>query len=89
MLQKATLSKWRICVVSLLLLTLFLVLSCGTSAMMLTVKRPAEVNLKGYSKIAVGDIADPNGRISQHSRDISEVLTSTLFDTKRFEVLDR
>lgn len=89
MLQKATVLKRKTALFCLAALILFMVIGCGTSAMMLTVKRPAEVNLKGYSKIAVGDIAAPNGGINQHSRDMSEVLTSTLFDTKKFEVLDR
>ncbi len=89
MLQKITFLRRRIVVLVIMLSMLFLLFGCGTSAMMLTVKRPAEVNLKGYSKIAIGDIAGPNGRVNQHARDMADVLTSTLFDTKKFEVLDR
>lgn len=57
--------------------------------MMITVKRPTEVNLKGYDKIAIGDIVNASGRVDQHSRDIAYEITSALFSSGHFEVLDR
>ncbi len=73
-------------------ITLFcsaLLFGCATQSLKLTVTRPAEINLKGFDKIAIGDIEDRNGGVSQHSRDISDKITSALFESKRFEVLDR
>lgn len=59
---------------------------CATQSLRLSVTRPAEVNLKGFDKIAIGDITGGKGG---HSKDISDQITTALFDSKRFEVLDR
>jgi tetratricopeptide (TPR) repeat protein len=68
----------------------FMLLSgCATQSLNLTVTRPAEVNLKGFEKIAIGDIADQQGEVSTHSMDISDRITSVLFESQRFEVMDR
>ena len=68
----------------------FMLLSgCATQSLKLTVTRPAEVNLKGFEKIAIGDIEDQQGEVSSHSKDISDRITSALFESKRFEVVDR
>lgn len=64
----------------LLISTLFM--GCGTKAVYITVTRPAEVNLKDFDKIAVGEIK-VNG-----SGVFSEELMQALFDSERFEVLD-
>jgi len=72
----------------ILILALFLN-SCGTTSMTMRVKRPAEINLKGYQKVAIGDIVDQRSRVNRHSRDISDELTTTLFKSGYFEVLDR
>ena len=63
--------------------------SCGTTAMYMNIQRPAEINLKGYQKIAIGDIVDQRNRVNRHSLDISDELTATLFKSGYFEVLDR
>jgi len=63
--------------------------SCGTTSMYMKVKRPAEINLKGYQKIAIGDIVNPKNRVDKHSSDLSDEFTSTLFKSGYFEVLDR
>ena len=62
--------------------------SCNPSIIIIA-KRPAEVNLKNYKKIAIGSIIDPSGRESGHSQDIVDDLTAKLFDSKAFEVVDR
>ena len=49
------------------ILSILLVVSCGTTAMMMTVTRPAEVNLKSYNKIALGDIVDEDGCVKPDS----------------------
>lgn len=74
---------------SIIVFSMFFLIFCGTTAMMITVKRPAEVNLKDYKKIAIGDIVDASGRVSTHSKDVADGLTSTLFSSGFFEVLDR
>ena len=62
---------------------------CATKALKLNVNRPAEINLKNYNKIAIGDIIGENGAVSNHSRDVADKITSALFESKKFEVLDR
>ena len=47
------------------------------------VLRPAEVNLKGINKIAIGEISGPE------SHSLVEELRSKLFDTKRYELVER
>ena len=59
-----------------------LLIGCGTKAVYLTVTRPAEVNLKDFDKIAVGEIK------VHGSAAFSEELMQALFDSERFEVLD-
>ncbi len=73
---------------TLLILVLFC-FGCGTTTMRINVKRPAEINLKNYNKIAVGDITDEYGRKSRHSKDVADSITTTLFESKHFDVLDR
>ena len=62
---------------------------CATKALKLNVTRPAEINLKNYNKIAIGDIIGENGTVTSHSRDVADKITSALFESKKFEVLDR
>ena len=63
--------------------------ACGTQSMKIKVIRPAEVNLKKYAKVAIGDITNAKGRKDAHANDISDSITSALFETEYFEVLDR
>jgi tetratricopeptide (TPR) repeat protein len=78
----------KLALFSILILTIIFN-GCGTTSMYMKVKRPAEINLKGYQKIAVGDIVNPRDRVDKHSRDMSDEFTSTLFKSGYFEVLDR
>lgn len=57
--------------------------ACSSSSISIPVTRPAEINLKNFNKIAIGEI---RGR---GSRPLSDELTLALFESKRFEVLDR
>ena len=66
-----------------------LAVGCGTKSIYITVKRPAEINLKGYDKIALGDIVNARGRPDQHASDIADEITAGLFASGHFEVLDR
>ncbi|MCK5033960.1 MAG: hypothetical protein KAS18_10010, partial [Calditrichia bacterium] len=81
---------WKINLILIFLLFVsFIFNNCGTTSMYMKVKRPSEINLKGYQKIAVGDIVNPRNRVDKHSRDMSDEFTSTLFKSGYFEVLDR
>lgn len=71
-------------------LYIFIVLSisiylwnCASSYLQVPVTRPAEVNLTDFNKIAIGEIS------GNHGEDLAEEITSSLFQSKRFEVLDR
>ncbi len=72
-----------------LFLVALLAAGCGTSSVVITVTRPAEINLKDYRKIAIGDITDQYGRKGKHAKDLSDELTSALFVSDQFEVLNR
>jgi len=69
-----------------LLLIVFIISGCGTKKILINVKRPAEVNLKGYEKIAIGGLT---GRKVQHANDVADEIAAAMYETKRFEVLDR
>ncbi len=66
-----------------------LILSSCNPSIHLTVKRPAEINLKDYKKIAMGNIVNSYGQTDQHSMDVVDNLTTKLFDSKSFDVVDR
>lgn len=68
---------------SLIVIIAVLIGGCATTALKVPVTKPAEINLKGIDKIAVGDISGFKGI------DFSEELTTALFNTGRYEVLDR
>ncbi|HHL72045.1 MAG TPA: tetratricopeptide repeat protein [Bacteroidetes bacterium] len=56
---------------------------CSSTSVRLPVTHPAEINLKGFAKIAIGEIT------GRGSADLSEELTQALFESGRFEVLNR
>jgi len=72
-----------------ILLTVLTFAACGVSTMMITVKRPAEINLKAFEKIAIGDITNEGGTLSRHAQDMRDEITATLFNSNYFDVLDR
>lgn len=63
-------------------LAVLVVAGCAPS-MMVPVTRPAEINLRGINKIAIGEIRGDGGQI------VSDLLTSKLFESGKFEVVDR
>lgn len=71
------------------ILLLLLIFSCSTAPMTFSVTRPAEIHLKGVNRIAIGDIVDSRGRVSTHSSDINDQITQSLFQSGRYDVLDR
>ncbi len=75
--------------INLLIFLVLFFIACGTTTLLLTVKRPAEINLKGYDKIAIANIVNPGGAVDKHSNDIADEITTSLFNSGRFEVLDR
>jgi hypothetical protein len=78
-----------------LLLTVFilslplLLSSCESSCVGVYVKRPAEINIKKYNKVAVADIVDQNGFTSPHSLEFYENLLVMLSKNKFIEVFDK
>ncbi len=65
-------------------MTVILAIGGGCApSMMVPVTRPAEINLRGINKIAIGEINGNGGQT------VSDLLTSKLFESGKFEVLDR
>ena len=64
------------------LLGTLLMTSCASKLKVPRLK-PAEINLSAYKKAAVIRFKGP------HGREISDSLTQKLFESKRFDVLDR
>lgn len=63
--------------------TLLFFIGCGTISYTVPVMKPAEVNLKKFKKIAVGEITGAG------AENFAEELTLALFNCGNFEVLDR
>ncbi|MFH1352756.1 MAG: CsgG/HfaB family protein [bacterium] len=62
---------------------LFFFVGCGTVSYIIPIMQPAEVNLKNFKKIAIGDITGTG------AENFTDELTQALFNCDRFEVLDR
>lgn len=72
----------RIQALILLLVSVLALSSCAPS-LLVPVQRPAEINLRGINKIAMGEIQGNGGQ------EIADLLTSKLFESGKFEVLER
>ncbi|HOX86770.1 MAG TPA: CsgG/HfaB family protein [bacterium] len=62
---------------------LALFMACATTSMNIPVTKPAKINLAGINKIAVGDITGPG------SMNLTDELIAQLFNSNRYEILDR
>lgn len=65
-----------------LFISLFILSGCATT-IRVPVTRPAEINLRGINKIAIGEIKGDGGQT------IADLLSSKLFESQKFEVVDR
>lgn len=70
-------------------LALLMLNACGTREFYLNVTRPAEINMKDYTKVIIEDFSDGIGGKNIHCVDIGEKFISSIFETGYFEVLDR
>lgn len=76
--------KAKIAIVVLILGVVTAFIGCAMQEkIVVPITKPAEVNLKGIDQIAVGDITGFKGD------DISDKITTALFNSGRYEVLDR
>jgi tetratricopeptide (TPR) repeat protein len=71
----------KVLLIIVIIFSLFLV-SCAKKAIV-PITRPAEINLVGIKRIAMGDITGNAGTA------LSDILTQKLFESGRYEVLDR
>ncbi len=69
--------------VPIITVTFVLLFGCATTYLKVPVQKPANINLAGIKKIAIGEITG-NG-----AGDFSDELTAKLFESDRFDVLDR
>lgn len=71
------------------ILALILITGCATTSIKLNVNRPAEINLRDYPQIAMGDI-ETTFRPRHHAQDLRDAFTVRLLESNYFEaVLDR
>jgi hypothetical protein len=70
---------------------LLLVVLQMTAQNSITIEKPRspQIDLSAYKQIAVGDITGPTGMKTTRSMDITDALTSRLFNSKTYEVVDR
>jgi len=74
--------KFKSLFYGLCLLAIILSNGCAPSAR-IPITKPAEVNLKGVNKIVIGSLEGNSGK------SFGDLLTNRLFESKKFEVLDR
>lgn len=75
--------KQKLCLGLCFVFTIVILVAGCAPTMTVPVTRPAEVNLRGINKIAIGEIKG-NGE-----QEITDLLTSKLFESGKFEVVDR
>ncbi|MEA5259853.1 CsgG/HfaB family protein [Arcicella aquatica] len=81
--------------IRLIMIILFCILSLisftATSQNMIKITklRPAQLDLSAYQKIAIGDITGSTGAKTERAMDLADALTSELFNSKGFEIIDR
>jgi tetratricopeptide (TPR) repeat protein len=68
---------------SLLMAMCIVLAGCPPPSALVPITRPAEINLRGINKITIGDITGTGGQ------EIADLLTSELFKSDKFEVLER
>ncbi|WP_374163753.1 CsgG/HfaB family protein [Arcticibacter sp. MXS-1] len=69
---------------------LFIASLCmGQNTITIKRKRPPQMDISKYEKIAVGDIVGPTGSKTTRSMDLTDALTSHLFNANSYEVIDR
>ncbi|PSR52024.1 hypothetical protein AHMF7605_00045 [Adhaeribacter arboris] len=76
----------------LLIIGLFFIHSLSVNAqstLIITKKRPAQLDIKAYKQIAIGDIVGPSGAKNEKSLDLTDDLTSKLFNSNTYEIVDR
>ena len=72
-----------------IMLALMFIAACGTTSMYFTVTRPAEINLKGIEKIALGEFTGSRYKDRASAKDIKDEISTALFTSQRFDVLER
>ena len=80
--KKMKVTKCFYLIASIIVIIWFFV-NCAAPGFTVQVMKPAEINLSGIDKIAIGSIDGRGGT------EVSEELTSALFSSRRFDVLDR
>lgn len=61
----------------------------GTQTLNITRKRPPQLDLTNYQKIAIGDFVGATGGRTTKSMDLADAITSKLFNSGSFEIIDR
>lgn len=72
-------TNWLSCILT----GVFLIITGCAPSMMVPVTRPAEINLRGNNRIAIGEIRGEGGPF------INDLMTTKLFETGKFEIVDR
>lgn len=63
--------------------------SLNAQSYVLTKTRSPQLHIKEYKQIAMGDIVGPMGRETERSLDLRDAITSKLFNSDGYEVVDR
>ncbi len=80
----------RIVLNSLFVIQLLINFSATSQSIIKVTKlRPAQLDLSAYQKIAIGDITGATGAKTERALDLADALTSELFNSKSFEIIDR
>ena len=75
--------KMSVAIMATVVVLIFMIAGCIPQKIKVPMQKPAEIDLKGVTKIAVGNISGFLGR------EFADELTTALFNSGSFEVLDR
>jgi len=85
---KSVFAKKRILTI-LFFVSVFSSAQCIAQSMEIVRKRPPQLDLTSYQKIAIGDFVGPTGAKTTRAMDLADAITSRLFNSSSYEIIDR
>lgn len=70
-------------------LTVCITITSFSQSIMITKQRPAQLELPTYKKIVIGDIVNATGMKDKNALDLTDEITSRIFNSGTFEVVDK
>ncbi len=87
--MKTRFSIKRLCTFGFGMLSMLSVINGSAQSYVLTKNRAPQLHVSEYKQVAIGDIVGPLGSKTEKSLDLTDDLTSKIFNSNVYEVIDR